>query len=210
MSTVFALIVNMTPNLEAKEDPKVMEGEELRETIIEDPKEMVVVAEIVEVAEKVEVQGRVGVLEMEVAGVMEDQEIMEAEMDDPKTVNMKRILPMVRFQVKLERIILHFLSNNWRRKDLKAFSQLQQTRLSRTIPNKMGREVEEVTEAVVDTVKEVVVEVGETVLDLWRTVWQPVHLRCECSKCVSAVVLNVVQGNKTFLNILIVKFLPTH
>merc|ERR1719282_2165349 len=119
----------MTPNLEAMEDQKVMEVEELRETTMEDPKEMV------------EVQGRmaVGVLEMEVAGVMEDQEIMEAEMDDPKTVNMIRILPMVRFQVKLERIILHFLSNNWRRKDLKAFSQLQQTRLSRTIPNKMGK-----------------------------------------------------------------------
>ena len=206
MSTVFALIVNMTPNLEAMEDPKVMEVEELRETIMEDPKEMAEVAEIVEV------QGRVGVLEMEVAGVMEDQEIMEAEMDDPKTVNMIRILPMVRFQVKLERIILHFLSNNWRRKDLKAFSQLQQTRLSRTIPNQMGKEAEEVTEAVVDIVVEVevVVVVEETVLDLWRTVWLPVHRRCECSKCVSAVVLNVVQGNKTFLNISIVKFLPTH
>ena len=179
MSTVFALIVNMTPNLEAMEDQKVIEVEELRETTMEDPKEMVVVAEIGELAEIVEVQGRVGVLEMEVAGVMEDQEIMEAEMDDPKTVNMIRILPMVRFQVKLERIILHFLSNNWRRKDLKAFSQLQQTRLSRTIPNKMGREAEEVTEAVVDVVVEVevVVVVEETVLDLWRTVWQLVHRR---------------------------------
>merc|ERR1719461_1273481 len=113
---------------------------------------------------------------MEVAGVMEDQEVMEVEMEGPKTVNMIRILPMVRFQVKLERIILHFLLNNWRRKDLKAFSQLQQTRLSITIPNKMGREGEEITEAVVDIVVEVVVEVEleETVLDLWRTVWLPV------------------------------------
>merc|ERR1712227_1154496 len=153
MSTVFALIVNMTPNLETVEDPKVMEVEELRETIMEDPKEMAEVAEIVEV------QGGVGALEMEEAGVMEDQEVMEVEMEDPKTVNMIRILPMVRFQDKLERIILHFLSNNWRRKDLKAFSQLQQTRLSRTIQNKMGREVEEVTGAVVDIVVEVVVEV---------------------------------------------------
>merc|ERR1712227_1140988 len=172
MSTVFALIVNMTPNLETVEDPKVMEVEELRETIMEDPKEMAEAAEIVEV------QGRVGVLEMEVAGVMEDQEVMEVEMEDPKTVNMIRILPMVRFQDKLERIILHFLSNNWRRKDLKAFSQLRRTRLSRIIPNKMEGEAEEVTEAVVDTVKEVVVEVevGETVLDLWRTVWQLVLL----------------------------------
>merc|ERR1719348_1369104 len=107
------------------EDPKIME--ELREIIMGVPLEMVVLREIMEV------------LEMEVAGEKEDPEKMEEAVGDPKTVNMTRILPMARFQGRLERIILHFLSNNWRRKDLRAFSQLQQIKLSRTIPNKMER-----------------------------------------------------------------------
>jgi len=126
MCTAFVPIVNMIQNLATMEDRRIME--ELREIIIEVPLEMVVLREIMEV------------LEVEVAGEKEDPEKMEEAVGDQRTVNMTRILPMARFQGTLERIILHFLSNNWKIKDFRAFSQLQQIKLSRTIPNKVEEE----------------------------------------------------------------------
>jgi len=168
MSTAFVPIVNMIQNLVTMEDPKIME--ELREIIMGVPLEIVVLRGIMEV------------LEMEVAGEKEDPEIMEEAVGEPGTVNMTRILPMGKFQGRLERIILHFLSNNLRRKDLRVFSQLLQIKLSRTIPNRVWEEETETVEDIVmeeeEAVEEVVMEeVEETALDLWRTAWQHVHLR---------------------------------
>ena len=181
MFTPPALTASMIQNLEAEVERKVeargMEAVTVEE--IKNPEDP---------AEKV--------AEEETRAPPLDREVVE---ETQETVSIKRILPAGTFLERLAKIIQPSPLSSLRRRDLRAFSQLLQTKLSKIIPSKdqemeaalKGQEPEEAE-------PERLEEVGEgSALAAWRTAWPPAPPRSGCSRSAWQAAAGDVQRNKT-------------
>ena len=183
MFTPLALTASMIQNLEAEVERKVeargMEAVTVEE--IKNPEDP---------AEKV--------AEEETRAPPLDREVVE---ETQETVSIKRILPAGTFLERLAKIIQPSPLSSLRRRDLRAFSQLLQTKLSKIIPSKdqemeaalKGQEPEEAE-------PERLEEEGEgegSALAAWRTAWPPAPPRSGCSRSAWQAAVGDVQRNKT-------------
>ena len=123
-----------------------------------------------------------------------DREVVE---ETQETVSIRRTLPAARFLAKLAKIIQPSLLSSLRRRDLRAFSQLLQTKLSKIIPSKdpemeaapKGQEQEESRGLEGEGVG--------SAPEPWRTAWPPAPPRSGCSRSVWRAAVEDAQRNKT-------------
>ena len=180
MFTPLALTASMIQSLEAEVERKVEAKGMVAVTVeeIKNPEDP---------AEKV--------AEEETRAPLLDREVVE---ETQETVSIKRTLPAGKFLERLARIIQPSPLSSLRRRDLRAFSQLLQTRLSRIIPSK-DQEMEAAPkrqEAEPEGLEEG--EAGEgSALAAWRTAWLPAPPRSGCSRSAWQAVAEDVQRNKT-------------
>ena len=184
MFTPLALTASMIQNLEAEVERKV-EARGMEAVTVEEIKNPEDPAE--KVAE-----------EEETRAPPLDREVVE---ETQETVSIKRILPAGTFLERLAKIIQLSPLSSLRRRDLRAFSQLLQTKLSKIIPSK-DQEMEaalkgqEPEEAQPERLEEE--EAGEgSALAAWRTAWPPAPPRSGCSRSAWQAAAGDVQRNKT-------------
>jgi len=123
-----------------------------------------------------------------------DREVVE---ENQETVNIRRTLPAVRFLAKLAKIIQPSPLSSLRKRDLRAFSQLLQTKLSKTIPNK-DQEMEAASKGQEpEQVKLGGLEGEGSAPAPWRTAWPPARPRSGCSRSVWRAAVEDAQRNKT-------------
>ena len=181
MFTPLALTASMIQSLEAEVERK-LEARGMEAVTVEEIKNPE------DPAEKV--------VEEETRGPLLDREAVE---ETPETVSIKRTLPGGKFLERLARIIQPSPLSSLRRRDLRAFSQLLQTKLSRIIPSK-DQEMEAAPkrqEAEPEGLEEEG-EAGEgSALAAWKTAWPPAPPRSGCSRSAWQAVAEDVQRNKT-------------